>query len=143
MFTRIVIALVALVVAFAILGADTHPEIRKVSFSPTSPASGKDMFVTYCAACHGSDAKGAGPAAAALKTSPADLTQLVARNGGDFPEVKVAGAVFGDAGRPAAHGSAQMPVWGPVFRSLDHDSGASTRMRVASLTTYLMTLQAK
>ena len=143
MFTRIIIALVALVVAFAILGADTQPEIRKVSPTPASPASGKEIFTTFCSVCHGPDAKGAGPAAGALKTPPADLTQLAARSGGTFPELRVVGAILGDAGRPSAHGSQQMPVWGPVFRSLARDNGAATRMRVANLTAYVETLQAK
>jgi mono/diheme cytochrome c family protein len=143
MFTRVIIALVALVVAFAILGADTGPEIRKVSPSPTSPVSGKQMFATYCAVCHGADANGSGPAAMALKTPPADLTQLSANNGGRFPELKVAGAILGDTDRPAAHGSQQTPVWGPVFRSLSRDNGADTQMRVANLTAYIKTLQAK
>ena len=143
MFTRSIIALVALVVAFAVLGANTQPEVKKVLSSPTSPGSGKEMFTTYCSVCHGPDAKGAGPAAGALKTPPADLTQLAARNGGTFPELRVVGAIFGDAGRPSAHGSQQMPVWGPVFRSLGRDNGAAPPMRVANLTAYVKTLQAK
>lgn len=143
MFTRIIIALVALVVAFAILGADTHPELKKVSPSPTSPASGQEMFTTYCGVCHGPEGRGDGPAAAALKTPPADLTQLAARNGGKFPELRVVGAILGDSDRPAAHGSREMPVWGPVFRSLNRDNGAGTQMRVANLTAYIRSLQAK
>ena len=101
------------------------------------------MFDTYCGVCHGPDAKGTGPAATALKTPPADLTQLAVRNGGKFPELRVVGAILGDSERPVAHGSKDMPVWGPVFRSLNRDAGASTQMRVANLTAYIRSLQAK
>ena len=39
-------------------------------------AWGKDLFLRRCASCHGEDGKGNGPAAAALKTPSADLTQI-------------------------------------------------------------------
>jgi mono/diheme cytochrome c family protein len=143
MFTRIIIALVAIVVGFAVLGADTPPAIKKVSPTPTSPASGKEMFMTYCVACHGRDAKGTGPAAASLKVPPADLTQLSAKNGGKFPELRVFGVIHGDTDRPTAHGSKEMPVWGNVFQSMSRDNGAGTQMRVANLTAYIKSIQAK
>src|SRR5437016_1259024 len=109
MLTRIVVALFALAVAFAILGAD-QPVIKKVPPSPTSPASGKEMFVTYCAVCHGKDAKGGGPAASALKKPPPDLTTLTARSNGKFPELHVYNTVQGDV-EVTAHGTKGMPVW--------------------------------
>lgn len=37
-------------------------------------ASGKKVFTTICASCHGLSGKGDGPAAAALPTKPADFT---------------------------------------------------------------------
>jgi mono/diheme cytochrome c family protein len=40
------------------------------------------MFRSYCAVCHGLDAKGSGPAAPALKMEPADLTTLAKENQG-------------------------------------------------------------
>ena len=61
------------------------------------------MYQAYCAACHGADGKGDGPASAALKSRPSDLTNLAKRNGGKFPELKVFGAINGDL-RVAAHG---------------------------------------
>src|ERR1700674_202975 len=42
--------------------------------------SGKNMFLNYCASCHGVDGKGNGPAAAALKPAPTDLTTLAKAN---------------------------------------------------------------
>ena len=41
-----------------------------IPVSKTSPTSGKQMFANYCAPCHGVDARGNGPAAAALKMRP-------------------------------------------------------------------------
>ncbi len=142
MFTRIIVALVALVVAFAILGADTRPVLKKVPPSVTSPASGKEMFNTYCAVCHGRDAKGGGPAVSALKVPPPDLTQLTSKNNGKFPELKVYGTIRGDSELPA-HGSKDMPVWGNVFQSMSRDNGAGMQMRVANLTAYIKSMQAK
>jgi mono/diheme cytochrome c family protein len=141
MFTRVVIALVALVVAFAILGADTPTAIKKVQPSRTSPSSGKDMFTTYCAVCHGTDAKGGGPAVAALKMPPPDLTTMTKRNGGKFPELRVFNTISGDVNMPA-HGSKDMPVWGDVFRSMERDSAAQ-QMRMSNLTKYIESLQSK
>jgi mono/diheme cytochrome c family protein len=143
MFTRIIIALVTIVVGFAILGADTKPVIKNVPPSATSPASGKEMFSAYCVACHGRDAKGNGPAASSLKVPPPDLTQLTAKAAGKFPELQVYGVIHGDANMPAAHGSKDMPVWGSIFQSMARDNGAGTQMRVANLTAYIKSLQTK
>jgi|ERR1017187_3386032 mono/diheme cytochrome c family protein len=143
MFKGMIVALVALVVGFAILGADTQPVVKKVSPTPTSPASGQEMFKAYCAVCHGTDAKGGGPAANAMKVPPADLTQLASKNGGKFPELKVYGIIHGDAEMPTAHGSKDMPVWGNVFQSMSRDNGAGMQQRVANLTAYIKSLQAK
>ena len=58
------------------------PEIKHVPVSHTSAASGKEMFTQYCASCHGKEAKGDGPASAALNTPPPDLTRLAKKNDG-------------------------------------------------------------
>lgn len=142
MFTRFIIALVVLVVAFAIVGADTRPVIKQVPPTPTSPASGHEMFARYCAVCHGKDAKGGGPAASAMKLPPPDLTQLTSKNGGKYPELRVAATIHGDVDM-AAHGSKSMPVWGNVFQSMSRDNGASVQMRVSNLTAYIKSLQGK
>ena len=44
--------------------------IKHVPIQPTSPVSGKEMYTAYCAACHGTDGKGGGPASGALKIPP-------------------------------------------------------------------------
>src|SRR5215472_18400281 len=96
-------------------------EIKNVPAGYTNPTSGRQMYDAYCASCHGQGGKGNGPAASALKATPTDLTQLAAKNGGAFPESHVAQVIRGDS-MMAAHGSKEMPVWGPVFLKLDqHD----------------------
>ena len=75
----------------------------------TSVASGRDLFVAYCASCHGKDGKGKGPAAASLKTPPPDLTTLAQRNDGKFPKARVMETISGEAAM-SAHGSREMPV---------------------------------
>lgn len=102
--------------------------------------SGKEMFKAYCASCHGEDAKGNGPAAAALKVPPPDLTTLAKRNKGKFPSDYVNTMIVHGANTPA-HGSAEMPVWGPVFMGINDQ-----RMIVVHPTRiaeYLETLQTK
>lgn len=117
-------------------------KIEKAPIQYTSPSSGKDMFNSYCAACHGKDGKGDGPASAALKEAPADLTTLTQRNKGKFPSAHVATMVLGEADLPA-HGSREMPVWGPLFRALDPQGDLIVRQRIASLTEYIKSLQVK
>ena len=76
--------LVATVVAGLVISRaqESGTTVKREAAPLTSPASGKEMFTSYCASCHGKDAKGNGPAANALKQLPADLTTLATRNGG-------------------------------------------------------------
>ena len=120
------------------------PVVKETAIQQTSPVSGKEMFTEYCAPCHGTDGKGTGPAAAALKAPPTDLTQLAKKQGGKFPANHVAGILrFGSGPAAQAHGSAEMPVWGPLFRSLDKYHETTVQQRIANLIDYIETLQAK
>lgn len=101
---------------------------------------GDVMFNRYCAACHGRDAKGHGPARRALKIPAADLTTLAKRNGGDFPYEYVTGVLRFGPGKPA-HGSADMPTWGPIFEYLDHQNEGAVQQRIKNLCDYLSSLQ--
>ena len=116
--------------------------IKKTPVPYTSPASGKEMYVSYCAACHGADGKGHGPAAPALNTVPTDLTALQARHGGKFPGDYVNSVLAGKT-ELAAHGSVDMPVWGPIFRKLGKGSSAEIQLRITNLTSYLESMQGK
>lgn len=119
-----------------------NPEIKHTAAPQTSAASGKEMFVAYCASCHGTDAKGSGPAAAALNSKPADLTALAKNNGGKFPADRVMSILRGEA-TVTAHGNRDMPVWGPVFWKMSQGRPAELQQRVTNLTHYLESLQAK
>ena len=83
-----------------------------------------------------------GPAASALKTPPSDLTTLAERHGGKFPEEYVAEVVR--LGKPfQAHGSVDMPVWGPIFSAREKFNEVAVRRRIKNLCSYLATLQEK
>ena len=141
MYSRRISSMVFFVVALGVLDAQDKPTIKTVPLSATSPASGKEMFVTYCAVCHGADGRGAGPAAAALKTQPANLTQLTAKNNGKYPDLHVAQTL--SAKGVAAHGSQEMPVWGDLFKSVSRGDNDIIRLRVANLTAYIQSIQTK
>ena len=113
-----------------------------VSRQSASPVSGRDTYLAYCASCHGADGRGSGPVAPALKIPPADLTTLSTRNNGRFPELRVYGAIRGDV-RVTSHGSAEMPVWGKVFRQAGGGDTAAVQMRVSNLVAYLKSIQSK
>ncbi len=132
---------VAILAACAATAAQ-EKEIKHVAANPTSAASGKEMFMRYCASCHGRDGKGGGPAADALKVSPADLTVLAQKNGGKFPADHVATVLRGQANL-SAHGNKEMPVWGPIFWRMSGGNESEVALRVSNLTKYLESLQAK
>jgi len=119
------------------------PTIKTVPIKQTNAASGQQMYVTYCAACHGTDARGNGPAASALKIPPTDLTLLGQRNNGIFPSAHVSAVLEFGTNTPA-HGSVDMPVWGTLMSSLSpasRDSRAEVNQRINNLTNYLKQLQ--
>ena len=120
----------------------SKPEVKKVAPAYTNPSSGKEMYLAYCASCHGADGKGNGPAAPALKMPATDLTQLAAKNGGNFPDAHIMQIIRGDS-MTAAHGNKDMPVWGPVFLQMGGHDTAQVQLRIRNLTKYLESIQAK
>jgi mono/diheme cytochrome c family protein len=141
------VSVLSWLVSLPLLGCTTGGEAP-----PPSPAEpnamlvevGRDAFLTYCAACHGSDGRGAGPAAAALTTPPADLTRIAARRGGDFPADDIAAWIDGRMALPA-HGTREMPIWGYRFAEglppgeLSQDL---VRGRILTVVEYLRSIQA-
>jgi mono/diheme cytochrome c family protein len=124
------------------LGHAQEPKIVNIPVQHTAANSGREMYAAYCAACHGKDGKGNGPVAAALKAPPTDLTILARQHAGKFPSVQVYRAITGAAGI-AAHGSKEMPVWGPVLMFISHQHDSEVHLRVANLTDYIKSLQQK
>ena len=146
MANRILQVLTLVAVAFTLLAAASYgqtqsKEIKKEPIGMTSPTSGSEMFNSYCAPCHGKDAKGNGPAATALKNPPANLAELAKKNGGKFPADHVASVLR--SGVAGAHGSAEMPVWGPLFSAVSGKDDAIVQMRISNLIHYLEKLQEK
>ena len=108
------------------------------------PQDGRSAFLENCAACHGSDARGNGPAAAGLEVPPPDLTMIAARNGGVFPRDRVMSTIDGlDRG---AHFSTAMPEFGAgdlgdTVIVEDGGLGTPVPMQLLALTDYLESLQ--
>lgn len=129
-------------IAVAQTATQTPPIVKHVPITNAPSNSGKDMFHSYCAVCHGTDGKGNGPAAQAMKVPPADLTALAQKNGGKYPAAHVGSVIRGQATLPS-HGTEDMPVWGRLFSSISQGHESQIQQRVANLVEYVGTLQAK
>ena len=105
--------------------------------------SGAAVYKTYCAVCHGKEAKGDGPLAKNLRHAPPDLTALAKRNGGKFDDAGVYRVI--DGREPLqGHGGADMPIWGDAFkRSSEGFSEKAVKERINALVDYLKSLQPK
>lgn len=136
----------AIAVALLAGGAPgARPQPRPPSQDALPPdfvPSGKVIFKQYCAACHGIDGKGRGPARSTLRVPAADLTKLSKRHGGEFPYDYVTKVLrFGPGA--VAHGTSDMPTWGPIFQYMDNYNEAAVHKRIANLCDYLASLQEK
>jgi len=129
-----------LVVGIAVPVALAQTDSGKTS--DASVASGRELYVAYCASCHGKDGKGKGPAASSLKTPPPDLTALAQKNDGKFPKERVLETISGETAM-SAHGSRQMPVWGPFFLALSGMKEKAAKSRMEDLANYIETIQSK
>ena len=101
--------------------------------------SGRALFATYCASCHGVSGRGNGPAAEELRRRPADLTQLAKQNGGIFNGARIHNIVDGRAVK--AHGTMEMPVWGDAFKWREGLPEAGITVRIDALVRYLESIQ--
>jgi mono/diheme cytochrome c family protein len=100
------------------------------------------MYAGYCAPCHGKNGKGDGPVGTALKTKPVDLTVLAKNNLGKFPSQHIVSVLQFGAKIPA-HGTSEMPVWGPLLGKMNQAVPQERPLRISNLTQYLETIQAK
>lgn len=108
---------------------------------PKKVFSGRSVFGTYCASCHGTSAKGNGPLADSLRKPPPDLTQFTKQNQGAFPAEKVRKIIDG---REAVkgHGGPDMPVWGDAFsRSREDADPESVKRKIQAIVDYLESIQ--
>lgn len=116
-----------------------------VSAQDADLEAGRDLFLYFCAECHGKDGASVGPIAEMLAIEPPDLTNLAERNQGVFPIKAVAMQIDG---RTQNEAHSYMPVFGP---SLDSDNSSSVALpdgqtmlvtqRLANLIAYLQSVQ--
>ena len=114
------------------------------------PYDGRQLYLKYCGACHGPAGKGDGIVGTFMRVKPADLTEIAARHGGQFPLEQVVKTIDGrDMLRP--HGEPAMPVWGEVLgREI---GGTSTKRsvpverrvqgRILAIAEYLQSIQSR
>jgi len=142
MLKRLLLTAMAATVAAGMAYADQTSGKVTIPVTKTSPTSGKQMYSNYCAPCHGVDARGRGPVAPVLKTPPADLTVLARDNHGKFPDTHIVSVLQNGSSLPA-HGSAEMPVWGPILGKMNMTNPQDKMLRMSNLSRYLETLQVK
>ena len=107
--------------------------------APKEP-SGTEIFRQDCAVCHVSGANS--PAVPSPFRTPPDLSTLAQRHGGKFPEMYVREVLQNGVELPA-HGPAEMPIWGSDFVAKDKLTEKQVGFRIAELTDYLKSIQAK
>jgi len=139
---RRILTAVILILLVSVVAAQAQAGSKGEAAANAEPISGKQLYNSYCALCHAADAKGGGPFSPQLKVWPPNLTQLAKKNRGVFPTMHVQEAIDGEFGKPS-HGTAEMPIWGPVFRSMAHGKKDSAQLRINSLVKYLESLQEK
>jgi hypothetical protein len=98
----------------------------------------KQLFGAYCAACHGRDGRGRGPAAPIMRATPPDLSVLSKRSGGSFPWSDVEVRIRATDRRPPSSIAEGMPVWRP-FSSHKPTAGPADHAR--GIAAYVESLQ--
>jgi mono/diheme cytochrome c family protein len=142
MLKRLLVTAIAATLSVSMAYADETLAKVTIPASRTMPSSGKQMYASYCAPCHGINGRGQGPAASALRTQPADLTTLSRNNRGKFPDTHIQTVLEFGAEIPA-HGSLEMPVWGPILGKMNQASDQERLLRINNLSRYLDSIQAK
>ena len=97
-----------------------------IAVNKSTATSGKQMYINYCASCHGVDGRGNGPAAAALRMPTTDLTVLSRNNHGVFPETHIVTVLQYGAEFPS-HGSVRNARMGTdLWQDGDGESPSQT-----------------
>ena len=133
---------VALFMLSTLLPAVVVGQSRTSSKGIPLPLEGAAIFRDYCAVCHGTDGKGRGPATDSLRHAPPDLTLLSSHNRGKFPADRVKAVLLGQLQSGSAHGTREMPIWGPVFHIVERDQDFG-EVRLDNVTKFVESLQAK
>lgn len=106
---------------------------------------GREVYLQYCASCHGTAAKGDGVVGEAFRNRVPDLTRISARRNGRFPAEEVHEIIDGRR-RVVPHGSSDMPVWGERLAQEIPDEtsraqDAFVQGRISLLVAYLRSIQ--
>ena len=136
------VGLTAAMLLAAVPSGSQNVTVKTKPIVYTHPDDGREMYVSFCAPCHGMTGAGNGPAAPAFKQAPTNLTLLAKTHGGKYPSQAVKTTVTFRT-EVQAHGDPKMPIWGSLFHSLDGEESSVSTMRIQNLTNYIKTLQAK
>ena len=103
---------------------------------------GAALFRSHCATCHGTNGRGDGPTASAMRTPPADLTRFGVTNGGVFPSERLRRIIDGRG--VSAHGTPEMPVWGVALKKTEAGVDESeVAARIDALVRYILSIQSR
>jgi mono/diheme cytochrome c family protein len=105
--------------------------------------SGRQLYMRFCASCHGPTGNGDGPVGSQLEVMVPNLTGLSRRYGDRFNQAQMREIIDGRAS-VIAHGTRTMPVWGYEFwvdEGADMEAEAAVRTIVDKLIAYIRSLQ--
>lgn len=105
--------------------------------------SGRDLYMRFCAACHGDYGRGDGRVGLALAVVVPDLTTLAERQGGRVNVEQLMSIIDGRT-VVMAHGTRYMPVWGYEFwvdAGADDAAEEEVRIIMSRLVDYLASIQ--
>ena len=118
-------------------------DTASVNAADYAAMSGEQLYVRFCASCHGIEGRGDGPVAQSFASKIPDLTLIARRHGGEFQRDWVERTIDG-RDKIAAHGAYTMPVWGEDFSQIgEPEAERATRTIIGRLVDYLETLQQK
>jgi mono/diheme cytochrome c family protein len=105
--------------------------------------SGEELYLRFCASCHGSEALGDGPVSRSLNVAVPDLTRITSRYG-EFPMGLIRDVIDGRGIDMRAHGTREMPVWGYEFwveEGADVNAQKAARDAINKLVDHLRSIQ--
>jgi mono/diheme cytochrome c family protein len=130
------IVAVALTVAMLLLSIETPA-------ADFQDYSGKQLYMRFCASCHGETGAGDGPVSGSFTVMVPDLAMLTRRQGGKFPFDRLHEIIDGRT-VVVVHGTRYMPVWGYEFwveQGADSEAEIETAEMVNRLVNYLHSIQ--
>ena len=136
-FATAVMALGGLIVG---VGARSPETLQQPVAGTANIEDGRQLFMTYCASCHGPSGHGDGPVGDALHVRPPNLALLAKRNGDQFVAARIERLIDG-RDLMTAHGTMEMPVWGDAFKDREGLSDQSVKVRIEAIARYLASIQ--